>query len=57
MAGTDAGRFRREAEECRELAERAGNPLDKEAWLRLAADWIKLAANAEENRAKFWPRR
>ena len=27
--------------------------LDKEAWLRLAADWIKLAANAEERGAKF----
>jgi hypothetical protein len=35
---TDAQRFREEAEECRKLACRAINPLDKEAWLKLAAE-------------------
>jgi hypothetical protein len=32
----------------REQAEKAISQLDKEAWLRLAADWIKLAQAAEE---------
>jgi hypothetical protein len=54
MTETDADRFRKEAEECRKLAERAIAPLDKEAWLRLAADWVKLAATAEERRPSFW---
>jgi hypothetical protein len=44
---TDAERFRKEAEECRELAENAMSPLDKEAWGRLAEDWLKLAREAE----------
>jgi hypothetical protein len=50
MAETDAERFRQEAEECSKLAERSVSQLDKEAWLRLAGDWIKLAENAEERR-------
>ena len=55
---TDADRFRDEAEECRAQAERSINPLDKEAWLRLAGDWIKLAQAAEERRDNnFWPGR
>jgi len=40
-----AGRYRDEAEVCRQLAERT--PIDKEAWLLLAASWIKLAQQAE----------
>jgi hypothetical protein len=37
---------------------RSINPLDKEAWLRLAGDWIKLAQAAEERRDNnFWPGR
>jgi hypothetical protein len=44
---TDAERFRKKAEECRDLAEKAMSPLDKEAWLRLAEDWLKLAREAE----------
>jgi hypothetical protein len=50
---THADRFRQEAEECRKLAERSASQLDKEAWLRLAADWIKLAENAEQRR-RHW---
>ena len=34
----EADRFRRQAEECRQQAERAKSPLDKEAWLRVAAE-------------------
>jgi hypothetical protein len=53
MSKTDADRFRQQAEECRKLAERSASQLDKEAWLRLAADWIKLAENAEQPR-RHW---
>jgi len=53
MAETDAERFRQEAEECRRFAERSASQIDKEAWLRLAGDWIKLAENAEQRR-RHW---
>jgi hypothetical protein len=43
-------RFRKQAEECRPQAEKAISPLDKEAWLRVAGEWIKLAQSAEERR-------
>jgi hypothetical protein len=44
---TAANRYRREAEECRRNAERALRPIDREAWLRLAGDWERLAESAE----------
>ena len=53
MSETDEDRFRQEAEECRKLAERSASQLDKEAWLRLAADWIKMAENAEQRRPNW----
>ncbi|MET4520161.1 hypothetical protein [Bradyrhizobium sp. I1.7.5] len=46
MNEEEADRYRTEAEECRRLAERAIKQSDKEAWLRLAADWLKLAEGA-----------
>jgi hypothetical protein len=33
----------REAQECRRNAEQAKNPIDRDSWLRLADDWMKLA--------------
>jgi hypothetical protein len=48
----DAERFRKQAEEAREYASRAFSPLDSEAWLRVAAEWLKLAANAEKRDRK-----
>jgi hypothetical protein len=48
MSEEDISRFQRQADECRELAERARNPRDKQAWLRLAGDWIRLAQTTEE---------
>ena len=42
MLDVDSNRFRREAGECRRNAEQARNPSDREAWLRLAEDWMKL---------------
>ena len=44
---SDANKYRREAEECRQNAESALRPIDREAWLRLAADWEKLAEGTE----------
>jgi hypothetical protein len=37
-----------QAEEARQHAERAITPLDKEAWLKVAGEWIKLAETAEQ---------
>jgi hypothetical protein len=53
---TDAERFRQQAEECRQLAAESVSPLDREYWLGLAADWLKLAADAEKGRGRFWGR-
>lgn len=51
MPETDADRFRKEAEECRELAAQTMSALDKETWLRLSEEWLKLA-QAANNRAR-----
>ncbi|WP_187436980.1 hypothetical protein [Bradyrhizobium rifense] len=50
MSEQDVARFRAQADECRRQVERAINPLDKEAWLRLASEWIKLAQKAAGDR-------
>lgn len=50
MANTDAETFRKEAEECRRMAAEAIHQGDKESWLKLAADWLKLAEDAERRR-------
>ena len=44
---SEATKYRREAEDCRRNAESALRPIDREAWLRLAADWTKLAEGVE----------
>jgi hypothetical protein len=46
---TPAQKYRRAAEECQLNAEKAARSADREAWLRLAADWAKLAQSAELN--------
>ena len=46
----DAARFRKQAEEAREHAARVASPLDKEAWLRIAEEWLKLSESAENQR-------
>ena len=46
MSEQDVARLRAQAEECRQQAERAINPLDKEAWLR----WRVSQARAELRR-------
>jgi hypothetical protein len=48
MSDQNVARFRAQADDCRQQAERAINLLDKEAWLRLAGEWIKLAQASEK---------
>ena len=36
------------ADEAREQAERSFRPIDKEAWLRIAGEWMKLAQFRDE---------
>jgi hypothetical protein len=38
------------AEECPEQAVNAISPLDEEAWLRVAQEWLKLALSADARR-------
>ena len=52
MSDQDIARFRKQAEETRQHAERAISPLDKEAWLRVAGEWIKLAELVEAGRGQ-----
>ena len=49
MPEADARGFRKQAEECRQQAAKAISPLDKEVWLRVAEEWIKLAQSTEKN--------
>jgi hypothetical protein len=49
--GCKESRYRQEAEQCHQLAERARTQIDKEAWLRLATDWITLAEGAQKLRS------
>lgn len=50
MRERDADWFLYQAEECLREAERAWSPLDKEAWLQLAEDWMKLARAAKDRK-------
>ena len=38
-----ADEFRRNADECRQQATKAINPLDKERWLKIAEHWLQMA--------------
>jgi hypothetical protein len=50
MSDDDAAKFRNQADECREQAAKALSPLDKEAWLQVAEEWLKLAMSGEKRR-------
>jgi hypothetical protein len=50
MSNDEVDRFRAEAEEARRQAEKAISPLDKEAWLKVAGEWIKLAQSIDDRR-------
>jgi hypothetical protein len=53
----DALRFRKQAEEATEEAAKSVSLLDKEAWLRLAEEWLKLAQSVEERRPFLWTKK
>jgi len=42
MTKCDPTKLRKQADECHQRASEAGNSVDREAWLRLAEDSIKL---------------
>jgi cold shock CspA family protein len=44
--------YRRNADDCRQQAERCLNPLDKERWLKVAEDWMKLAQKADDGHTR-----
>jgi hypothetical protein len=50
MSGDEAARFRKQAEDAREHAAKAISPLDKQAWLRVAEEWLKLASSADSRK-------
>jgi hypothetical protein len=50
MGKLDVEECRKAAEGCRREAERALCPVDRERWLKMAAEWSQLARQAEEKR-------
>jgi hypothetical protein len=52
LANSDADRFRAQAKECVEEAERSISQLDKETWLRVAAEWMRLAQSVDDRDGK-----
>jgi hypothetical protein len=44
---SDEERYRKQAEDCRQMAAKAIRPLDREAWLKLAGDWLRLADDVD----------
>jgi hypothetical protein len=52
MPENNADRYRRQAEVCEELAARTNSEMERDAWLRLAADWLKLADEAEKRNSE-----
>jgi hypothetical protein len=46
MSEQNVERYRATADECQTHAQQARHAIDKEAWLKLAADWTTLAEHA-----------
>jgi hypothetical protein len=44
---SDEERYRKQAEDCRQMAAKVISALDKEAWLKLAGDWLRRADDAD----------
>jgi hypothetical protein len=51
MSDDYAARFRKQAEECRAQAAKAVNPIDKDAWLLLAEEWLRMASSVDARRS------
>jgi hypothetical protein len=41
-------KYRGQAQRCRQMADEAISPLDKEMWLQLAADWLTMPRCAND---------
>jgi hypothetical protein len=52
MSESHKERFRWKADECLLSAEKADDPIDKEAWLELARAWLKLANDAASSQRR-----
>jgi hypothetical protein len=52
MSDEDAARYRKQAEDARQQAEKAISPLDQEAWFKVAGEWIKLAQSIDDRRSR-----
>jgi hypothetical protein len=50
----DAEQFRKEADRARETAKQAVSARDRAFWLALAANWEKLAEEAEAPKIRPW---
>jgi hypothetical protein len=50
MTDHDQTDFREQAEYCRRQANRAHDPKDKEAWLKVAGDWLQMAEEGEKRK-------
>jgi hypothetical protein len=48
----EADRYRKHAEDARQMAAAAKSPLEKEAWLRIAEDWLRLVQDVERREGK-----
>ena len=51
---SDEERYRKQAEDCRQMAAKVVSPLDKEAWLKSAVDWLRLADDADLPEKPRW---
>jgi hypothetical protein len=49
MPETQAVKFRRKAAECDRKAQEAAGSADRQAWLKLAEDWARLARGEDLN--------
>jgi Holliday junction resolvase-like predicted endonuclease len=50
-----ADEVRKDGYECRQKAERAINPLDKERWLKIAEHWLQMAQEADDPSRNWRP--
>jgi len=50
---SNADRFKRKAESCRRLAAQGSSEAGRNAWLRLAEEWERLAELASQGRGIF----
>lgn len=57
MSDEATAKYREQAEYCRRQCAKASNPRDKEAWLKVAGDWLKMAEDVEARPANGAPER